>query len=152
MNAITAELFAINEDILDGMQWCCGIGLLSVGTDDYIDDDDDYEVDPSAAAIEDDFFKNNRCNSPVEYSSDPTDSRKGPYSDILQDFYIRSYMSGGRKSKSSSVTTGGFHILVSKFIISLQASKPHVSLRVGQLLVCTFSHVTLGTRTCFTKS
>lgn len=80
--------------------WC--------GVDDYIDDDDDdiYDVDPSAAAIEDDFFKNNRSVSPVEYSSEPTDSRRGPYSDILQDFYIRSYMSGGRKSKSSATATG----------------------------------------------
>ena len=42
-----------------------------------------------------------RHDSSVDYSSSPYDSQKGPYADVLQDFMIRSYMSGGRKSKPS---------------------------------------------------
>lgn len=37
----------------------------------------------------------------VPYSSDQQYTQKGPYADVLQDFMIRSYMSGGRKSKPS---------------------------------------------------
>ena len=128
MNAVTAELFAINEDILEGgASHGMAYHTLRCIADDYIDDDDDDDVDPSAAAIEDDFFRNNRSTTPVEYSSEPTDSRRGPYSDILQDFYIRSYMSGGRKSKSSAATMGRVDSVVMVFVMLLSLKCPSLT-------------------------
>jgi hypothetical protein len=83
MKHILTELYAINEEIM--------ADEFTFSEDSDSEDDD---IDGYTPTI------------PISYSNDQyTTTHNGPYADILQDFMIRSYMSGGRKSKPS-VTLG----------------------------------------------
>ena len=108
MKMILTELYAINEDILAGMTLCLSLSLsfsltlsltLSLSFLLPLFLPGEY----SSSGHIDELDIGVPCTDLVlassSSSSSSSSSERGPYADVLQDFMIRSYMSGGRKTK-----------------------------------------------------